>query len=232
MTRRRLLGLAGTAGLAAGAGIAFGGLGPLTAIAGAQSAGSGTSDATAEAAKCVLTPEATEGPYYLADEAIRRDIREGRGGEVLRLVLTVVDASGCAPIEGAEVEIWHADRQGNYSGFGSTTANHTFLRGGQITDAAGKVRFVTTYPGWYTGRCAHIHVKVHNGGNVVHTGQLFFPNRVSNQVFAESRYQHAGNRITNSQDGIFNSSGGSQTKLAITQPAGGGYKGTIIMGVT
>lgn len=227
LTRRRMLGLAG----AAGATVALGGLRPFVDLAGARpTAGDGVTGAR-RGATCVLTPEATQGPYYLADEAIRRDIREGRGGEVLRLVLGVVDATTCEPIEGATVEIWHADRQGNYSGFGATTSNHTFLRGGQVTDASGLVRFVTTYPGWYPGRCAHIHVKVHVGGDAVHTGQLYFPQRVSDQVYAQARYRHAGNRVTNHQDGIFNGSHGDQTKLAITRPAGGGYKGTITMGV-
>lgn len=221
LSRRRLLGLAG----AAGATVSLGGLGPLrplTALAQSNSA---------EGVGCVLTPTATEGPYYLDDGLVRGDIREGRGGEVLRLVLTVVDVAGCAPIEGATVEIWHADRQGNYSGFGNTTANDTFLRGGQISGVAGKVRFTTTYPGWYPGRCAHIHVKVHVGGDEVHTGQIYFPQAANNEVYAQTRYQHAGNRVTNRQDGIYNGSGGAQTKVALTRPGGGGYKGTLTMGV-
>src|SRR5919201_6032335 len=57
--------------------------------------------------KCVLTPELTEGPYYLAGEAVRRNITEGRPGTPLALRLTVVDASTCKTIKGAAVDIWH-----------------------------------------------------------------------------------------------------------------------------
>ncbi len=46
------------------------------------------------------------------------------------------------------------------------------MRGTQVSDATGRVEFATLYPGWYRGRTVHIHVKVHVGGNEVHTGQL------------------------------------------------------------
>ena len=59
-----------------------------------------------------------------------------------------------------------------YSGVQGNTG--TFMRGVQLTNANGLVRFTTVYPGWYSGRAVHIHVKVHIGGKVVHTGQFFF----------------------------------------------------------
>ena len=222
LSRRRLLGLLGVGGAAVAVGGASGlaGLEPAAARAGA----------TSDDPVCTLTPEAMEGPYYLPDER-RSDIRDGRGGELLRLVLTVVDATTCDPINRALVEIWHADRQGNYSGFGATP-DDDFLRGGQRTDAAGQVHFTTLYPGWYPGRTAHIHVKVRTGGDVVHTGQMYFPQRVNDRVYAQRRYQHLGTRVTNHQDSIFNSSGGAQTKLALSRPRnGGGYKGTMTLAV-
>ena len=217
-----MLGLLGVGGAA----VAVAGAAGLTAL------GSGAARAAAAALGpvCTLTPEAMEGPYYLPDGLRRSDIREGRGGELLRLVLTVVDASTCDPIDRALVEIWQADRQGNYSGFGATAGDRTFLRGGQKSDEAGRVVFTTTYPGWYPGRTAHIHVKVHTGGNVVHTGQLYFPERFNDRVYAQARYQHAGAQVTNHQDGIFNSSGGAETKLTVS-PRGGGYKGVMMLGV-
>lgn len=219
LSRRRVLGLLGVGG----AFVAVAGGSGLTSLAPAA--------ATSLGPVCTLTPEAMEGPYYLPDEQRRSDIREGRGGELLRLVLTVVDAATCDPIEDAKVDVWHADRQGHYSGFGATAAERTFLRGWQKSDATGVVRFTTTYPGWYPGRTAHIHVKVHAGGDVVHTGQLYFPQRVNDRVFGQRRYQHFGTRVTNHQDGIFNSSGGAQTKLTLSRPAAGGYKGTMTLAV-
>jgi hypothetical protein len=42
--------------------------------------------------------------------------------------------------------------------------------------------FTTIYPGWYEGRAIHIHMKVHTGGHVSHTGQLFFPEDVTAKI--------------------------------------------------
>ena len=123
--------------------------------------------------RCVLTPEQTEGPYYIDGEKVRRDIREGHPGLKMLLRATVVDASTCKPIKGAAVDVWHCDAGGAYSGVNGDTG--TFLRGIQRTDAKGLATFVTLFPGWYQGRTTHIHVKVHLGGTVVHTGQLYFP---------------------------------------------------------
>lgn len=223
LSRRRLLGLLGVGGAA-------------VVVGGSGLTGLGSSLTRADAASlgpvCTLTPEAMEGPYYLPHEQRRSDIRDGRGGELLRLVLTVVDATTCAPISGAKVEIWHADRQGNYSGFGATTSGPHFLRGGQKSDELGRVRFTTLYPGWYPGRTAHIHVKVHVGGDVVHTGQLYFPQRFNDTVYAQPRYRHLGTQVTNRQDGIFNSSGGAETKLALNRATGaGGYRGVMTLAV-
>src|SRR4051794_13022109 len=61
------------------------------------------------AVSCVLTPELTEGPYYIGGEKLRRDIREGHPGTLLSLRLRVLDAATCKPIKGAAVDIWHAD---------------------------------------------------------------------------------------------------------------------------
>ena len=149
----------------------------------AESSGAGPDAVASGAVTCVLAPEQTEGPYYIASEKLRRDITEGRAGVPLLLRLFVVDASTCKPIRGAAVDIWHADALGVYSGFGSGSGNRTFMRGIQKTDASGLARFRSVWPGWYQGRTVHIHVKVHVGGNVVHTGQLYFPDSVTDKVF-------------------------------------------------
>src|SRR5215813_15398306 len=39
------------------------------------------------AVACVLTPELTEGPYYVDGEKLRRDVRDGRPGALLTLNL-------------------------------------------------------------------------------------------------------------------------------------------------
>ena len=65
---------------------------------------------------CLLTPETTEGPYYIDPDLVRADITEGLPGVPLELVLQVVDAD-CGPVEGARVDVWHCDAAGNYSGY-------------------------------------------------------------------------------------------------------------------
>src|SRR6476619_7578026 len=73
------------------------------------------SKASAGTVSCILTPEMTEGPYYISGEKLRRNITEGRPGTRLDLRLSVVDAQTCKPIKGAIVDIWHADAVGVYS---------------------------------------------------------------------------------------------------------------------
>ena len=90
LTRRdSLLGLGGIAAAALGAG------GVLAALDGddAEAASSGPAAVTSGLVTCVLTPEMTEGPYYLDGDKVRRDIREGRPGTRLDLATTVVDVS-------------------------------------------------------------------------------------------------------------------------------------------
>jgi protocatechuate 3,4-dioxygenase beta subunit len=179
---------------------------------------------------CVLTPELTEGPYYIAGEKVRRDIREGHPGTLLKLNLRVLNVASCSPIKGAAVDIWHADAAGNYSGFGAGASSRTFLRGIQKTDANGLAVFTTIYPGWYMGRTVHMHVKVHVGGAVVHTGQLFFPDSLTDTVFKASPYSARPNRdVRNAQDSIF-INGGKRGLLAVKKAATG-YVGSIVMGV-
>ena len=182
------------------------------------------------AVACVLTPELTEGPYYIAGEKLRRDIREGHPGTLLVLDLRVLNPSTCKPIRGAAVDIWHADAAGNYSGFGAGASSRTFLRGVQKTDASGIAVFTTIYPGWYQGRAVHIHIKVHVGGNVVHTGQLFFPDALTQAVYKHAPYAARGNPDTpNARDSIYVNGG----RYGLLHPAksGAGYLAAISMGV-
>jgi protocatechuate 3,4-dioxygenase beta subunit len=152
-------------------------------------------------------------------------------------------------VAGAAVDVWHADAGGIYSGFEAASAGHgppvtadggtstptdadRFLRGTQLTSPQGSVSFVTIYPGWYTGRAVHIHMKVHRGGNVVHTGQLFFNDTLTDRVYRAEPYADRGNRDTrNASDAIFTQAGGPTAILAVTK-SGSDYTGTITIGVT
>lgn len=218
--------------LTAGAALAMGAVRlRLPAAAGAQEAASPVADL------CLLTPEQTEGPFYLPLNLLRQDITEGKPGLPLRLRVAVADVSSCALLENAAIDIWHCDAQGFYSGVsgepgagasqeaGAGAEAGTFLRGIQLTNADGVAEFETIYPGWYSGRTVHIHMKVHiggapelleqptpaaetgtyEGGHVSHTGQLYFEDAVSDEVFATAE-AYAGRddaqRVRNDEDGI------------------------------
>jgi protocatechuate 3,4-dioxygenase beta subunit len=197
----------------------------------AADSSAGPSAVASGAVSCVLTPEQTEGPYYIGGEKLRRDITEGRPGVPLLLRLRVVDASTCRPIKGAAVDIWHCDAGGVYSGFGQGASSRTFLRGMQRTNASGLALLKTIYPGWYQGRTVHIHVKVHVGGNVVHTGQLYFPDSLTDKVFRKAPYKSRPGRTTrNSNDFVF-ANGGKNSMVNVRADGAGGYVASITMGV-
>jgi protocatechuate 3,4-dioxygenase beta subunit len=120
-----------------------------------------------------LTPKQTEGPYYKAGSPRRHNIVSGRAGE--RIVLTgYVLSRSCRPIPGAVVEIWQTDARGAYDNAGFD------LRGHELTDAQGRYWFETVVPGTYSGRTAHIHVKVRAPGQPVLTTQLYLPGEQRN----------------------------------------------------
>jgi protocatechuate 3,4-dioxygenase beta subunit len=212
--------------------VGFGGL--LLGLFGwraATSDSAGPAAVASGAVSCVLTPEQTEGPYYVSGEKLRRDITEDKPGVPLLLRLKVVDASTCRPIKGAAVDVWHADALGVYSGFGSGARSRTFMRGIQRTDRSGLARFRSVYPGWYQGRTVHIHVKVHVAGNVVHTGQLYFPDRITDKVFRRKPYSRRPRRSTrNATDFVF-AHGGRRSLLGLRK-VGSAYVGSITMGVS
>ncbi|WP_406157100.1 intradiol ring-cleavage dioxygenase [Streptomyces canus] len=205
----------------------------------------------AAAAVCTLTREMTEGPYYLDGQYVRSDITEGKTGFPLELALTVVDDDTCATISNALVEIWHCDALGEYSGYVGNNGHNepdsgTFLRGGVLTDSNGVANITTVYPGWYIGRCVHIHVKVHvgvtltsdgsfTGGTELHTGQLFFDETVTAKVGALSPYSaNTVRRTTLAQDGIYDDGGAASGLLTLTalgSSPSAGYSGTLTLGV-
>jgi protocatechuate 3,4-dioxygenase beta subunit len=195
----------------------------------ADEAGAGPAGVASGEIACVLAPEATEGPFYLDDARVRRNITEGRSGTPLTLRLKVVDASNCRAIRDASVDVWHCDASGAYSGTGSE-ADERFLRGVQRTDGKGFAVFRTIYPGWYPGRTVHVHVLVHIAGNVVHTGQLYFPDTLTDAVFRRTPYSRRPGRTTrNAADSIYRN-GGRRSTLALRR-SGSSYVGSITMGV-
>lgn len=217
----------------------------------ADKADAGHSAPVAAAAVCTLTKEMTEGPYYLDGALVRADITESKPGVPLKLALTVVDDDTCAPLSGALVEIWHCDALGEYSGFVGNNGHSepddgSFLRGGVLTNSSGVANLTTIYPGWYRGRCIHIHLKVHTGvtltsdgsftgGRELHTGQLFFNETITTAVAKISPYStNTVTRTTLAQDSIYDDGGAASGLLTLTalgSTAASGYTGTLTVGV-
>jgi protocatechuate 3,4-dioxygenase beta subunit len=197
-----------------------------------------TGPAEAAAPKvCVLTPEATQGPFYFDPELVRADITEGTPGAPLTLSLQVVEAGSCAALEGARVDIWHSDALGLYSGYAhqatGSTKGETFLRGTQFAGADGAVRFATIYPGWYPGRTPHIHFKVILDDKDLITGQLYFPDTTSERIYATLspyRDRKAERDTFNANDFIFQKQGGADTLVEV-EKEGGAYRATLTIGI-
>ena len=135
----------------------------------AASAGFTLSGYLAEA--LTATPIVTQGPYYpLADEiALDKDndlVQLGENltaaaGIVTTITGRVLDTSG-NPIKNALVELWHADREGDYqysTGVGRNPAcDANFAGFGQfLTGSSGAFKFRTIKAGLYTGRTRHYH---------------------------------------------------------------------------
>lgn len=116
-------------------------------------------------------------------------------------------------------------------GGGGATATDTFLRGTQLSNSTGAVTFNSIYPGWYKGRTVHIHVKVHVNGAVIHTGQLFFDDAVTDTVYAANApYSSRSQRgVRNDADGIYGQ-GGSTSVLNVSK-VGAEYTSTLNVGV-
>jgi protocatechuate 3,4-dioxygenase beta subunit len=119
------------------------------------------------------------------------------------------------PIAGAVVEIWHADAGGNYSGYPEELAHDawrtllflvrngerrggseihvprqsatTFLRGLQRSDGEGRVEFRTIFPGWYTGRVPHLHLRATTLEGQQVTTQFYFEPELHDRLYTNTR---------------------------------------------
>ncbi|RJF80476.1 protocatechuate dioxygenase [Oleomonas cavernae] len=187
---------------------------------------------------CRLTPQVTEGPFYTDPRLVRADMREGRPGVPLALRLQVVDAR-CQALAKARVDVWHCDALGLYSGYPGqgdgrdiSTVGETFLRATQIAGADGTVQFTTLYPGWYRGRTPHIHFKAFIDRANVLTGQIFFPDALSEAVYSSTApYSARGSKpdTTNAQDGIARRAG--EASVASIKQVSDGYEAAMVIGI-
>lgn len=141
------------------------------------------------------TKGSIEGPYYLGDQvSLSSDCelprRADEKGTPLVLEGHVRDVDGKS-LSGAEVDIWHADADGYYSGFAPDVPDGN-LRGVITTDSEGRFAISTVQPapyqiptdgptgklieaaGWHPWRPAHLHIMVRADGHRAVTTQLYF----------------------------------------------------------
>ena len=143
--------------------------------------------ALADSISCsVNTPQVTEGQYWVDEKLFRSDLRSDPSGGAFhcrsRLSGSIRPPAAVCPLTGAWVDIWHCNAVGIYSDESSynpgggtgvvTTTGQRFLRGYQITDANGEVKFTTICPGLYMGRTIHIHVRIRTWSNSSDTSTL------------------------------------------------------------
>lgn len=238
--RRRLLSLLGLG--AAGLGLAAcGSAGDGGAVGG--STGGSTADGE--------IPDETAGPYpgdgsngpdVLEQSGIvRSDIRSSFGtgsatadGVPMTLELTVQDlADGGKPFAGVAVYVWHCDRAGRYSMYSRGVAQENYLRGVQIADDTGKVRFTSIFPACYDGRWPHVHFEVYpdraavtDAGNAIATSQVALPRDTCEKVYAQPGYEASVTnlgRVSLDSDNVFGDDSGATQLGTVTGDVTSGY---------
>ncbi|KAK4215037.1 aromatic compound dioxygenase [Rhypophila decipiens] len=172
---------------------------------------------------CVLTPEVTEGPFYVQGQDVRSNIVEQEKGVALHLDFQLIDVTTCKPMKDVYIELWNVNATGVYSGavspvngVGGDTKNldRTFLRGAQKTDEDGVVQFQTNFPGHYAGRATHIHLMTHLNAepkanntmwdlSATYAGQLFFDQDLIDAIEKLDPYnKNRQSKMRNTQDTI------------------------------
>ena len=200
---------------------------------------------------CRSTERQTQGPFLTPDSPLRSDIREGAAGVPIKLELTVVDDFWCKPVSEFVVDIWQCDANGLYSGVDNVSfdlntlqmtdkvtdlKDKSFLRGHQVTDEHGKAVFTTIYPGWYTGRLAHIHVRLiwRDVAWTAFDTQLYLPEDVERAVYETKSYAARGpNPIGVDRDLVVKGDTESVEALTVSLDRDGdGYKGSFEIAAT
>jgi len=166
---------------------------------------------------CAVSPAETKGPFPIKtpSQLVLENIKSDRIGVALLINLSIENQSkDCSPLEGVLVDVWHCDKDGNYSEYGGTSMQQTdytsvhFLRGRQTSDASGKVSFISIFPGWYQGRAPHIHVEVLTAsGSSLLVTQIAFPETITSEVYLSTNYAAHGQADTsNTRDNVFSDS--------------------------
>lgn len=250
LNRRRLLRMVGVGAVGLGLSACTGetATGTETGTSGSGPSGSGPSGSGAGTAEI---PDETAGPFpgdgsngpdVLEQSGIvRSDIRSSIGGASgtaqgvpMTLELTIQDlADGGAAFAGTAVYVWHCDREGRYSMYSDGVTDQNYLRGVQIADALGKVRFTSVYPGCYAGRWPHVHFEVYpdqaaitDSAKAIATSQVALPADVSKKVYAQPGYEESVvnlSKLSLARDNVFGDDGGARQLGTATGDVAGGY---------
>ena len=108
---------------------------------------------------CPVTQADIEGPFYKANAPVRT--QTGRGLQVSGSVRSV---KNCEPLQGARIEWWSADGEGDYKDEHRATV---------VTGKEGSYRYETVSPSGYSFRPPHLHVKVSASGHRTLTTQIY-----------------------------------------------------------
>lgn len=124
-------------------------------------------NAIANAGGCSITGSDELGPFFVAgtSEVVNINTQNVAGTKMMVTGKVYSGTGTSTPIEGAKIEIWHADGGGVYhpegsgdvSNYGTSAIN---LRGFVITYADGSYAFESIRPGLYGNRARHIHYKI------------------------------------------------------------------------
>jgi protocatechuate 3,4-dioxygenase beta subunit len=178
--------------------------------------------------ECVETGAQTAGPFYPGEPETMKDISGDRTGVPLQIEFRVVDVDqDCADVANAEVDLWHADANGDYSGYEDfQTEGEDWLRGQQLTDEHGTARFRSIFPGSYPGRSVHVHVKVRAEGFDELTTQVYFPDDLVASILSKSNYNGAAHTLLE-DDNFFS----SETLSQVSDGENGGVFAEIVLGL-
>ncbi len=220
---------------------------------------SATSSPTTAASATGEIPDETAGPYpgdgsngpdVLAESGIvRSDIRSSFGaasgtaeGVPMTLELVVSDiAGGGVPFQGVAVYVWHCNRDGTYSLYSEGIEDQNYLRGVQIADADGRVRFTSIFPACYAGRWPHIHFEVYpdeagitDAANAIATSQVALPEDVCNQVYAQPGYEASVTNMAETSldtDNVFGDDAGALQLPTVTGDVTNGWTVSLAVAV-
>jgi protocatechuate 3,4-dioxygenase beta subunit len=187
--------------------------------------------------------DGSNGPNVLTDSGVvRSDIRSSFGsasgtaaGVPMTLELSIVDLAkgAAAPFAGAAVYVWQCDREGRYSLYSEGVTDQNYLRGVQIADAQGKVKFTSVFPACYPGRWPHVHFEVYpdrastaDPAKAIATSQVALPKDACDKVYATAGYSASVRsmaRVTLQSDSVFRDDAGAAQLGTVTGDVAGGY---------